>query len=464
MVEYTKILIGTNMQHNFHVKEIEKLAKLYSQTPKFTEDTYRENQVKRGLRDEKGAGVITGLTDISDVIAKKMVDGVLTPCAGELYYRGIDVRQMIDEYDEGNRRGFEEVIYLLLFNKLPNDAELTDFMKLLAHLRCLPKNFVRDVIMKSPNKDIMNMLARSILNLYSYDRKALDNSLENVLEQCLLLIAVLPMFAVYSYTAHMHYNENKSFYIHRPKPELSTAENVLYMLRQDSKYTALEAKVLDIAFMLHAEHGGGNNSTFTTHVVTSAGTDTYSTITAALCSLKGPKHGGANIKVMDMFVDIKKHVKDWNDTTELESYLSKILEGQAFDNAGLIYGMGHAVYSISDPRAQVFKQFVEMLAKEKGRMKEFKLYSDVEEISQRLICQKRKIMKGVSANVDFYSGFVYNMLGLPLELYTPMFAVARIAGWSAHRLEELLNAGKIIRPAYVSTNGRRPYVKIQDRK
>lgn len=452
------------VHHNFHLEELERLASLYKQNPKFSEETYKQNQVKRGLRDANGAGVVTGLTDISDVIAKKMVDGVLTPCAGELYYRGIDVRDMINSYDDTNCRGFEEATYLLLFNHLPNKAELDDFMKLLAYYRKIPKNFVRDVIMKSPNKDIMNSLSRCILALYSYDNKALDNSLDNVLRQCLLLIAVLPMFAVYSYSAHMHYNENKSFFIHRPKPELSTAENVLYMLREDSKFTPLEAKVLDIAFMLHAEHGGGNNSTFTTHVVTSAGTDTYSTITAALCSLKGPKHGGANIKVMDMFADIKKHVSDWNNEEKLRDYLSKILDGQAFDNAGLIYGMGHAVYSISDPRAQVFKGFVEKLAKAKGRMKEFNLYSKVEEISQRLICEKRRIMKGVSANVDFYSGFVYEMLGLPTELYTPMFAVARMSGWSAHRLEELLNSGKIIRPAYVSTNGRKPYVKIEERK
>ena len=302
------------------------------------------------------------------------------------------------------------------------------------------------------------------LSIYSYDRSALDNSLENVLRQCLMLIAITPMFAVYAYNAHLHYNENKSLIIHNPKPELSTAENILHMLRPDGKYTALEAKVLDIAFILHAEHGGGNNSTFTTHVVTSAGTDTYSTITAALCSLKGPKHGGANIKAMEMMAEIKKNVSNWNDKEELEAYVAKLLAGEAYDHSGLIYGMGHAVYSISDPRAQVFKSFVKELAHEKGRNKEFKLYTDIEQISQKLICQKRKIIKGVSANVDFYSGFVYNMLGLPVELFTPMFAVARMSGWSAHRLEELLNAGKIIRPAYVSTNGRNPYVKLEDRK
>ncbi|MBQ9734751.1 MAG: citrate/2-methylcitrate synthase [Clostridia bacterium] len=454
------------MNHHTHHQneEIAKLADLFRATPKFSEETYREKQVKRGLRDETGAGVVTGLTDISDVIAKKNVDGVLTPCPGELYYRGIDVRTMIENYDDEMSCGFEEATYLLLFNKLPTKTELADFNRLLASYRKLPKNFVRDVIMKAPNKDIMNSIARCVLNLYSYDNHALDNSIDNVLRQCLQLISITPMLAVYAYNAHMHYNENKSLIIHRPKPEYSTAENILHMLRVDSSFTALEAKVLDIAFILHAEHGGGNNSSFTTHVVTSAGSDTFSTITAALCSLKGPRHGGANIKVMEMMADIKKHVTDWNDDDAIRSHLSKLLAGEAYDKSGLIYGMGHAVYSVSDPRAQVFKGFVEQLASEKGRKKEFKLYDKIERISQELICQNRRIIKGVSANVDFYSGFVYNMLGLPIELFTPMFAVARMSGWSAHRLEELYNNGKIIRPAYVSTNGRNPYVELNDRK
>lgn len=454
------------MNHHSHHQneEVLKLAELFRLTPKFTEETYRANQVKRGLRDETGAGVVTGLTDISDVIAKKNVNGVLTPCPGELYYRGIDVRTMIENYDDEMSCGFEEATYLLLFNKLPTKVELNEFNRLLASYRKLPKNFVRDVIMKAPNKDIMNSIARCVLNLYSYDVYALDNSIENVLRQSLQLISITPMLAVYAYNAHMHYNENKSLIIHRPKPEYSTAENILHMLRPDSNFTSLEAKVLDIAFILHAEHGGGNNSSFTTHVVTSAGSDTFSTITAALCSLKGPKHGGANIKVMEMMADIKKHVTDWNDDEALSAYLSKLLAGEGYDHSGLIYGMGHAVYSVSDPRAQVFKGFVEQLASEKGRKKEFKLYDKIEKLSQKLICEKRKIIKGVSANVDFYSGFVYNMLGLPVELFTPMFAVARMSGWCAHRLEELLNAGKIIRPAYVSTNGRNPYVPLDERK
>ena len=444
-------------------EEIKKLSQIIESMPKFTPETYVENQVKRGLRDEKGAGVVAGLTDISDVIAKKEVNGEMVSCPGELYYRGINVKDMISGYDEKMHSGFEEATYLLLFGKLPNETQLKNFREVIANLYKLPRNFVRDVIMKGASKDIMNSLARSILTLYSYDSHAMDNSLENVLRQCLSLIAVTPMLAVYAYSAHMHYNENKSLIIHKPKAEYSIAENVLHMLRVDSKFTSLEAKVLDIAFILHAEHGGGNNSTFTTHVVTSSGTDTYSTITASLCSLKGPRHGGANIKVMEMFADIKKHVHDWKNKTELKRYLAQILEGKAFDKAGLIYGMGHAVYSVSDPRAEVFKQFVEQLAVEKGRVKEFELYKNVEELSRELIMEKRKIFKGVSANVDFYSGFVYNMLGLPLELYTPMFAVARMSGWSAHRIEELQNTGKIIRPAYVSLNGRKEYKPLNER-
>ncbi|MBR5900628.1 MAG: citrate/2-methylcitrate synthase [Clostridia bacterium] len=451
------------MTHHSIQEKLRSLSEICKEIPRFSEETYKKNQVMRGLRDEHGTGVIAGLTDISDVIAKKEIDGVKTPVEGELYYRGINVCDMIKGYDDTSRCGFEETIYLLLFNKLPAREELKEFRELLASYHKLPRNFVRDVIMKSPSKDIMNSLARSTLMFYSYDHNALDNSIENVLNQCLKLISVTPMFAVYGYNAHMHYNENKSLFIHKPKPEYSIAENVLHMLRPDSKFTALEAKVLDIAFMLHAEHGGGNNSTFTTHVVTSSGTDTYSTVTAALCSLKGPKHGGANIKVMDMFTDIKKNVSNWNDDKEIASYLDRMLSGEVFDKAGLIYGMGHAVYSVSDPRAQIFKDFVAQLAAEKGRNKEFKLYAKVEAISKKLIAERRKTFKPVPTNVDFYSGFVYNMLGLPVELYTPMFAVARMAGWSAHRIEELMNMGKIIRPAYVSTNGRREYLPISKR-
>lgn len=439
--------------------ELHDLANIIKGTPKFSEETYRANNVMRGLRDQHGTGVITGLTDISDVIAKKNGE----PIPGELYYRSIDVKKIIGGYDDNARSGLEETAYLLLFGKLPTKQQLDEFKELLVSYRKLPKNFVRDVIMKSPSKDVMNSMARSILMFYSYDHNALDNSIENVLRQCLTLISVLPMFAVYGYNAHLHYNENKSLVIHKPKPEYSIAENVLHMLRPDGKFTELEAKVLDIAFILHAEHGGGNNSTFTTHVVTSAGADTYSAITAALCSLKGPRHGGANIKVIEMMADIKKHVKDWNNKTQIRNHLSKILAGEAFDKAGLIYGMGHAVYTVSDPRAEVFKGFVEQLAKEKGMQKTFKFYETVEKLSQELIMEKRKTFKPVPANVDFYSGFVYSMLGLPTELFTPMFAVARMAGWAAHRIEEILNNGKIIRPAYVSTNTRKEYKKIEER-
>lgn len=448
---------------HFDLEKLHELASIIKSTPKFSEETYKENNVMRGLRDQNGTGVITGLTDISDVIAKKVINGEKQPVPGELYYRSIDVKKIVAGYDDKRRFGFEETVYLLLFGELPTKDQLEEFKHLLVSYRKLPKNFVRDVIMKSPSPDIMNSMARSILMFYSYDNNALDNSIDNVLRQCLTLISVLPMFAVYGYNAHLHYNENKSLVIHKPKPELSIAENVLHMLRPDGKFTELEAKVLDIAFILHAEHGGGNNSTFTTHVVTSAGTDTYSAITAAMCSLKGPRHGGANIKAMNMVTDIKKHVKDWNNKNEIKEYLTKILDGQAFDGAGLIYGIGHAVYTVSDPRAEVFRDFVEQLAKEKGLAKVFKLYKNIEVVAKEVITEKRKTFKPIASNVDFYSGFVYNMLGLPVELYTPTFAIARMAGWAAHRLEELLNNGKIIRPAYVSTNTRKEYKKIKDR-
>ena len=362
-----------------------------------------------------------------------------------------------------DRFRFEEVAYLLLFDELPTAREFEDFKALLAELRKLPKNFVRDVILKAPSRDIMNSLARSVLTLYSYDHHGTDISQENVLAQCLRLISVFPMFSVYAYHAHMHYNRNESLIIHKPESELSIAENILRMMRQSGEFAELEAKVLDVALILHAEHGGGNNSSFTTRVVTSTGTDTYSAITAALCSLKGPRHGGANIKVMQMFDDIKHNVKKWSNESALRDYLKKMLDGEAFDRSGLIYGMGHAVYSISDPRADVFKGYVEKLAAAKGKQKEYKLYTDVERISKELIMEKRKIYKGVSANVDFFSGFAYSMLGIPMELYTPIFAVARVAGWSAHRLEELANASKIIRPAYISLSGRKDYVPMNER-
>lgn len=423
---------------------------------------YVEHKVNRGLRDLNGKGVLTGLTEISEIVSKKLVNGEEIPCKGKLYYRGYDIEELVSGFMRDNRFGFEETVYLLLFGSLPDAAELKAFDETLSSYRSLPDSFVRDIIMKAPSANSMNSLARSVLTLYSYDNNPDDTSIPNVLRQCLQLIATFPMLAVYGYNSYNYYLcGNKSFFIHEPLPQLSTAENLLHMLRLDSKYTPLEAKILDLALVLHAEHGGGNNSTFTTHVVSSSGTDTYSAVAAALGSLKGPKHGGANIKVRAMFDDIKANVKDWADEDEIERYITKILHKEAFDRAGLVYGIGHAVYSVSDPRATVFRSFVKSLSEEKGLNREYELYSAVERIAPRLIAGERRMYKGVSANIDFYSGFVYEMLGLPPELYTPLFAVARIAGWSAHRIEELVNAGKIIRPAYMSVQPRREYKTME---
>lgn len=424
---------------------------------------YGKYDVKRGLRDINGKGVLAGLTQVSNVQAVKVVDGKEVPCAGSLSYRGYDIKKLTSGFVKDDRFGFEETTYLLLFGELPNKDQLADFTTLLANQRSLPTNFVRDVVMKAPCHDIMNALARSVLTLYSYDSNPDDISLPNVLRQCLNLISVFPLLSVYGYQAYNHYIRGKSLYIHNPKKELSTAENILRMLRPDKKYTDLEAKILDQALILHMEHGGGNNSTFTTHVVSSSGTDTYSAVAAALGSLKGPKHGGANIKVVSMFQDLKKNVKDWEDEDEVRDYLKKLLHKEAFDRRGLIYGMGHAIYSVSDPRAEVLKGFVESLAREKGRMKDYNLYSMIERMAPEVIAEERRIYKGVSANVDFYSGFVYSMLDLPLELYTPMFAVARIVGWSAHRMEELINTDKIIRPAYKNVLAAAEYVPLDQR-
>lgn len=443
--------------------EIEKLTDICRDNTSLDLSLYAKYDVKRGLRDINGKGVLAGLTQVSNVQATKMVDGKEVPCAGKLSYRGYDIKDLTKGFIQDDRYGFEEVAYLLLFGKLPDKQQLMDFTELLANQRSLPTNFVRDVIMKAPSKDIMNGLSRSVLTLYSYDHNPDDTSLPNVLRQCLNLISVFPLLSVYGYQAYNHYVKGKSLYIHNPKKDLTTAENILRMLRPDKKYTHLEAKILDIALILHMEHGGGNNSTFTTHVVSSSGTDTYSAIAAALGSLKGPKHGGANIKVVSMFNDMKKEVKDWTDEDEVRVYLRKLLHKEAFDRKGLIYGMGHAIYSVSDPRAEVFKAYVETLAREKGRMKDYALYSMVERLAPEVIAEERRIYKGVSANVDFYSGFVYSMLDLPLELYTPMFAVARIVGWSAHRMEELINADKIIRPAYKNVLAPSVYVPLAER-
>ena len=443
---------------------IERYADLCLSNSKIDPQLYVENKVNRGLRDVNGKGVLTGLTEISDVVSKKIIDGEEIPCEGSLYYRGYNVEDLVGGFMKDDRFGFEEIIYLLLFGKLPHNEELEDFKELLYSFRPLPNNFVRDIIMKASSTDMMNSLARSVLTLYSYDQNPDDTSIPNVLRQCLQLIARFPQLSVYSYHAHNYgTKKSNSFFIHEPDPKLSMAENILYMLRIDGKYTPLEAKVLDIALVLHSEHGGGNNSTFTTHVVSSSGTDTYSAIAAALGSLKGPKHGGANIKVTQMFNDIKTNVSDWADEGEVSAYLDKILNKEAFDKAGLIYGIGHAIYSISDPRAKVFKSFVKSLSEEKGLTKEYELYSLVEKLAPEVIAKKRKMYKGVSANVDFYSGFVYDMLGLPHELYTPIFAIARIAGWSAHRIEELINAGKIIRPAYMNVQEHLEYIPLENR-
>ena len=444
--------------------EVKNLCEKCKQNSQIDPSLYGKHNVMRGLRDLKGKGVLTGLTDVSEIRQNKIVDGEVVPTDGKLFYRGYNIENLIEGFAKDDRFGFEETIYLLMFGELPNNAELESFKGLLASYRTLPKNFVRDVVMKAPSADMMNTLARSVLTLFCYDQNANDIALDNVLRQCLQLISIFPLLSVYGYHAYNHYAQGKSLYIHNPKPELSTAENILRMLRPDKKYTALEAKVLDIALVLHAEHGGGNNSTFTTRVVTSSGTDTYSAIGAALSSLKGPKHGGANAKVVGMFNELKATVKNWEDEEEIKAYLRKLLHKEAYDRAGLIYGMGHAVYSISDPRAKVLKGYVETLAQESDSMKEFNLYARVEKLAPEIIAEEKKIYKGVSANIDFYSGFLYSMLGLPTELYTPLFAIARIAGWSAHRMEELINAGKIIRPAYMSVCVEKDYVKLEDRK
>lgn len=443
--------------------EIERLTEICVENSTIDVSLYGKYDVKRGLRDVNGNGVLAGLTQVSNIVSNKVVDGKKVPCEGELYYRGMPIQDLTRGFLTEDRMGFEEVAYLLLFGKLPTREQLKAFNELLVAQRCLPTNFVRDVIMKAPSKDMMNSLARSVLTLYSYDSNADDISLPNVMRQCINLISVFPMLSVYGYQAYNHYVKGKSLYIHHPSRKLSTAENILRLLRPDMKYTPLEAKILDLALVLHMEHGGGNNSTFTTHVVSSSGTDTYSTIAAALGSLKGPKHGGANIKVVQMFDDMKKKVKDWKDEDEVAAYLRKLLHKEAFDCRGLIYGMGHAVYSISDPRATLFKKFVQRLAEDKGRMKDFGLYSMVERLAPQIIAEERHIYKGVSANVDFYSGFVYSMLDLPLELYTPMFACARIVGWSAHRMEELINTDKIIRPAYKNIKDNDTYIPLDER-
>lgn len=443
--------------------EIEVLSQKITENSVIDTELYKKYDVKRGLRDLDGKGVLTGLTDISTIKQNELIDGKLVPCDGELYYRGYNVNDIVAGIRRDDRFGFEEVVYLLLFGEMPTAEQLKEFKDLLVLYRTLPQNFVRDVILKAPSEDMMNSIARSVLTLFCYDKNPNDTSIDNVLRQSIQLISVFPMLSVYGYHAYNHYLRDKSLYIHRAEPTMSTAEVILSLLRPDRKYTDLEAKVLDMALILHMEHGGGNNSTFTTHVVTSSGTDTYSAIAAALASLKGPKHGGANVKVFEMFEDLKENVRDWNDDEAIEDYLEKLLDRKAFDRMGLIYGMGHAVYSISDPRQKILKGAVQQLAEVEGYTREFDLYAKVEKLAPEVIGKKRKIYKGVASNVDFYSGLLYSMLDIPCEMYTPLFATARIAGWSAHRLEELINAGKIIRPAYMSISQQREYVDLNDR-
>lgn len=443
---------------------IERLAQVCLANSQINRDDYIRYNVKRGLRDLDGTGVLAGLTEISEIISSKTVNGEQQPCPGELYYRGYSIQQLTDGFLRDGRFGFEETAYLLMFGQLPDAAQLEQFNRQLAFYRSLPTNFVRDVILKAPSADMMNTLARCVLTMASYDERPDDISLPNVIRQCIDMIAIFPLIAVYGYQAYNYYLNGKSLYIHTPRPELSTAENILTLLRPDGQYTPLEARILDLCLVLHAEHGGGNNSTFTTHVVTSSGTDTYSCMAAALASLKGPRHGGANIKVVRMFEDMEANLTDWEDEDAIKDYLAGLLAGERFDKSGLIYGMGHAVYSVSDPRAQILRGFVERLSDEKGLHREYALYAAVERLAPQVIAQKRRIYKGVSANVDFYSGFVYRMLGLPTELFTPLFAMGRVAGWSAHRMEELINMGKIIRPAYLAVQPRQEYIPLENRQ
>lgn len=455
--------MSSNYNFSKVTPDIVALSELCRKNDGIDPELYTKYDVKRGLRDLNGKGVLAGLTEISEIISSKEVDGQTVPCDGELYYRGYSINDLVAGFTNEKRFGFEEITYLLLFGELPTSQQLSEFSDILANYRQLPTTFVRDIIMKSPSDDIMNGLARGVLTLYSYDDMPNDITIPNVLRQSLELIALFPLIAVYSYQAKAYYHDGDSFFIHQPVAEYSTAENILHMLRPDSSFSKLEAGILDLALVLHAEHGGGNNSTFTTHVVTSSGTDTYSAIAAALASLKGPKHGGANIKVTMMFEDMKDKLSDWEDEDAIRAYLVKLLHKEAFDRSGLIYGMGHAVYSVSDPRAAILRRAVKALSIEKKMEKEYALYNKIERLAPEVIAKERKIYKGVSANIDFYSGFAYSILGLPPELYTPIFAIARISGWSAHRIEELLNAGKIIRPAYKAVQPHNEYVPISDR-
>ena len=445
-----------------HKQEFSELLQYCLASGRIDQNLYQEYDVKRGLRDSSGKGVLTGLTEISDVVGYTYEDGRKIPADGQLFFQGYNVADMVASLEK-RKKGFEEVIYTLLFGRIPNARQSAMFNDLLSEMMNLNNRFIRDVVMKASNENIMNAMQRCVLTLYTYDDNPDNTSVENALRQSMQLIAKMPLIAVYSYHSYRHFRQDENLLIKNPKKEYSFSENILYMLREDGQFTELEAKVLDIALVLHAEHGGGNNSTFTTHVVSSSGTDTYSAIAAALCSLKGPKHGGANIKVVQMFDDLKANVKDWSNEEEIREYLLKLLNKEAFDKAGLIYGMGHAVYSLSDPRSKILSRFVKQLSEEKGKEEEYQLYTTVERLAKQVIGEKRKIYKGVSANIDFYSGFIYSMLGLPHQLYTPLFAIARIVGWSAHRMEELMNGNRIIRPAYKAVAPHREYTPIDER-
>ena len=452
------------MRYSEITPQLMHLSRMSEESGQIDPELYEKLDVKRGLRDLDGKGVLAGLTEISTITAKKLVDGKEVPDVGRLYYRGISIDKLVSGFTEQNRYGFEEITYLILFGKLPTKAQLRDFSELLyAYRASLPQNFVRDIIMAAPGSDMMNMLARGVLTLYSFDPQADDVSLPNVLRQCLQLIAMFPLISVYGYNTYQHYFNGRSLLIRQPKAELSYAENILYMLRRDGVFSHLEAELLDLCLVLHMEHGGGNNSTFTTHVVSSSGTDTYSSFAASLGSLKGPRHGGANIKVVQMMDDLKAHVRDWESEEEVGAYLRALLDKEAFDHSGLIYGIGHAIYSVSDPRAQILEKYAKMLSEEKRLEEEMGLYHLVEELAPKIIAERSKMYKGVSANVDFFSGFVYRMLDLPIELYTPIFAIARSVGWSAHRLEELTNRGKIIRPAYLAVGEEQDYTPLEKR-
>ena len=458
--EHNEMLDFSEMDHI--KEEIDSLQQILEGNHRIDKNLYLEYDVKRGLRDAAGKGVLTGLTEISDVVAYDLKDGNQIPCDGRLYYQGVNVVDFIKGL--GNRRfGFEETTYLLIFGKLPTKSQLDEFIRVSREFQNLGARFTRDVVMKASNANIMNALQRCVLTLYTYDNNPDDISAKNVLRQSLELINKLPLIAVYSYMSYCHFRKDEALVIRNPKPELSVAENILQMLRPDGKFTELEAKVLDVALILHADHGGGNNSTFTTHVVTSSGTDTYSSIAASIGSLKGFRHGGANLKVQNMFADLYKTIKNREDEKAVKAYIQKILDKQVFDKQGLVYGMGHAVYTLSDPREVVLKEYAKKLAEEKGRLDDFNFYERVEKIAGKLIMQQKNVHKEVCANVDFYSGLVYSMMGIPEELYTPIFAISRISGWCAHRLEEILNAGKIVRPAYKYVGTHVPYVPINKR-